>query len=82
MSPTVLRALVKLFLCNLGIFAACWACIIPAYFMTDESSRQGMQGISTALGYVAIYCFPFTIGLLVLYGITTLLIRLVDKLTK
>jgi hypothetical protein len=79
MSPTVLRALVKLFLFNLGIFAACWACAIPAYFMTDKNS---IQGISTALGYVAIYCFPFTIGLLVVYGITNLLIRLVDKLTK
>jgi hypothetical protein len=79
MSPTVLRFLIKLFLWNLGLFAAPWACFIPAYFMTDKSF---IQAVATSLGYVAIYCFPFTVGLLVMYGITTLLIRLVDKFTN
>jgi hypothetical protein len=79
MSPTVLLVLVKLLLWNLGLFAAPWACFIPEYFMTDKSS---IQAIATSLGYVAIYCLPVTIGLLVMYGITNLLIRLVDKLTN
>ncbi|MGI4873867.1 MAG: hypothetical protein ACRYFX_22120 [Janthinobacterium lividum] len=77
MAPTLLRAFRNLLYLNLGILAFAWCLGL----LTAGTHSYSLQEGGLFLFYAGFYALPVTIGLLVAYGLASLLVRLADKIT-
>lgn len=80
MAPGLLRFFVRCLLWSLGAFAALWALWPLSYLLANEA----VTFFATLLGWLLFYVFFFgtfiSLLLLAAYGLTTLLVRLADRL--
>lgn len=77
MAPELLRFFVRCLLASLGIYASSWFFAFGALLFSSEA----LSSIGILVGYLSIYCFMIAIGLLALYGVASLLVKLFDKMS-
>lgn len=77
MAPELLRFFVRFFIGSLVLYAGSWILALGSLLLTSEV----LSGLGIAVGYLALYSFFVSGGLLLLYGATSLLVTLGAKLS-